>query len=43
MKKFLVLLFSLCMLLSSPALAEDTSKSCDMGQASTAKAPLKTL
>jgi hypothetical protein len=31
------------MLLSSPVLAEDTSKSCHMGQASTAKAPLKTL
>ena len=43
MKKVLVLLFSLCMVLSTVALAQETSKSCDMGKASTAQAPLKTL
>jgi hypothetical protein len=43
MKKVLVVLFSLCMVLSTMALAQDTAKSCDMGKASTAKAPLKTL
>ncbi|HXU17052.1 MAG TPA: hypothetical protein VN708_18105 [Terriglobales bacterium] len=43
MKKFLVLLFLLCMVLSTLALAQDTSKSCDMGKASAAKASLQTL
>lgn len=43
MKKLLVLFFAMCMVVSTVALAQDTMKSCDMGKASTAKAPLKTL
>jgi hypothetical protein len=43
MKKLLVLMFSMCLALSTVALAQDTMKSCDMGKASAAKAPLKTL
>ena len=43
MKKLLVLFFAMGMVLSTVALAQDTMKSCDMGKASTAKAPLKTL
>ena len=43
MKKLLALFFSMCMVLSTVALAQDTMKSCDMGKASTGKAPLQTL
>lgn len=43
MKKLLVLMFSMGLALSTVALAQDTMKSSDMGQASAAKAPLMTL
>ena len=43
MKKLLTLFFSMCMVLSTVALAQDTMKSCDMGKANAAKAPLQTL
>jgi len=43
MKKLLVVMFSMCMALSTVALAQDTMKGCDMGKASAAKAPLMTL
>src|SRR5512132_2721447 len=43
MKKLLVLLMATCVLCGTAALAQDTMKSCDMGKASAAKAPLKTL
>ncbi len=43
MKKLFVLFFAMCIVLSTVALAQDTMKSCDMGKASTVKAPLKTL
>ena len=43
MKKLLVLMFSMCLALSTVALAQDTMKSCDMGKASAAKAPLMNL
>ena len=43
MKKLLLLLFSVCLAFSTVGLAQDTMKSCDMGKASAAKAPLMTL
>lgn len=43
MKKLLVLMFSMCLALSTVALAQDSMKGCDMGKASAAKAPLMTL
>ncbi len=43
MKKLLTLLMATCLACATVALAQDTMKSCDMGKASAAKAPLKTL
>ena len=43
MKKLSVWLLAMCVLCGTVALAQDTMKSCDMGKASAAKAPLKTL
>lgn len=43
MKKLLILMFSMCLGLSTVAVAQDTMKGCDMGKASAAKAPLMTL
>ena len=36
-------MFAMCLALSTVALAQDSMKSCDMGKASAAKAPLMTL
>ncbi len=43
MKKLPILLIATCMSCATVALAQDTMKSCDMGKASAAKAPLMTL
>ena len=43
MKKLLIVLMAFCIACATTALAQDTMKSCDMGKASAAKAPLKTL
>ena len=43
MKKLSVLMFTICLALGTVALAQDTTKSCDMAKASAAKAPLMSL
>jgi hypothetical protein len=43
MKKLLMLLMALCVACGTAALAQETTKSCDMGKASAGTAPLMTL
>jgi hypothetical protein len=43
MKKLWILVIAICVTFSMAAVAQDTSKSCDMGKDKTAAAPLKTL